>query len=195
MNDSLPMVADLGLTPEQLRLKWKPTWDFVTERCFTWTEDHTLAYLAEQARKCELIAENGVYMGASSLMMMEATINYPTQLFAVDPFMVAGTEKVTRWFLKEHIERGKCHVRAMYSAAAVEGLTAMGLRGKFDMVFVDDGHAYSDVCYDIDCWLPMLRPGGLICGHDYETEVKRAVLDKLPNPVEPVPRLWAYVKP
>jgi len=188
------MNIDPGLNIAQLKEKWKATFDFVTARVFTWTEDHAMAYLAEQARQCDLIVESGTYMGASALMMLEATRGLNTKVFAVDPFMVEGTEFVTRLNLQEHIASGRAIVMPMRSAPAMRKLEEQSLRGKIDMVWVDDGHAYEDVCYDIVCWYPMLKPGGLLCGHDYETEVKRAVDDNLKDVKQPVPRLWAVIK-
>ena len=37
-----------------------------------------------------------------------------------------------------------------------------------DCVFLDGAHDYLSVSRDICHWLPKVRPGGLICGHDYE---------------------------
>ena len=189
------MKIDVGMTAEQLKAKWKATFDFVAGRVFTWTEDHAMAYLAEQAQHCMNIVESGTYMGASALMMLEST--GLSRVFCVDPFEVAGTEKVTRYFLEEYIQEGRAHVMPMKSEPAAAKLKEMGLEGKIDMVWVDDGHAYEDVCYDIDCWLPMLKKNGLLCGHDFDpgSEVARAVKDKLPTFSEPVGRLWAHIKP
>lgn len=36
-----------------------------------------------------------------------------------------------------------------------------------DFVFIDADHSYSAVCDDIDLWLPKIKPGGILCGHDY----------------------------
>lgn len=36
-----------------------------------------------------------------------------------------------------------------------------------DAVFIDADHAYASVRADIDAWLPKVRPGGIIAGHDF----------------------------
>lgn len=38
----------------------------------------------------------------------------------------------------------------------------------FDFVFLDGDHTYAGVSADIAAWLPKVRPGGVLCGHDYK---------------------------
>jgi predicted O-methyltransferase YrrM len=46
-----------------------------------------------------------------------------------------------------------------------------------DFVFIDADHTEEGCRADIEAWTPKIRPGGLICGHDYNwPTVKRAVL-------------------
>ena len=47
-----------------------------------------------------------------------------------------------------------------------------------DFVFIDASHAYEDVKLDIETWMPKVKLGGIIGGHDYEDyfpSVKQAV--------------------
>lgn len=50
--------------------------------------------------------------------------------------------------------------------------------GSLDFAFIDAEHTEEAVRRDIVAWLPTLKPGGLLCGHDYGDErygVSRAV--------------------
>lgn len=58
-----------------------------------------------------------------------------------------------------------------------------------DFVFIDASHEYEDVKNDINAWLPKVKPGGILAGHDYYPEgstdwfpgVKQAVNESLDN--------------
>lgn len=52
--------------------------------------------------------------------------------------------------------------------------------GSVDMVFIDADHSYESVAKDISAWLPKIRKGGIISGHDYDNPcgVKQAVSER-----------------
>ena len=65
----------------------------------------------------------------------------------------------------------------------------------FDMIFIDGEHTYEAVLADLKAWLPKLKPGGLICGHDYSDApgVKLAVdLAFDARAVQVAGSIWAY---
>ena len=66
-----------------------------------------------------------------------------------------------------------------------------------DFVFIDAGHTYEDCHSDITAWLPKIKPGGYIAGHDYNTSpngVRRAVQELLPEHTEAPPNSWIMKK-
>jgi len=47
------------------------------------------------------------------------------------------------------------------------------LNGYFDLVFIDADHSYNGVTADIKAWMPKIRKGGIISGHDYTDGLER----------------------
>lgn len=69
-------------------------------------------------------------------------------------------------------------------ALSNEGPAALGPSVAADLVFLDADHSYGHVCSDIDAWWPMVKPGGMLAGDDYDPVhfpgVIRAVCEKFP---------------
>lgn len=65
-----------------------------------------------------------------------------------------------------------------------------------DFVFIDGDHLYEAVKLDIVSWLPKVRPGGVICGHDIGMPgVKKAVDEMIQGWTEHKQQVWAKVVP
>ena len=79
------------------------------------------------------------------------------------------------------------HYRAIQSASW--DAAAQFDDASIDFVFIDADHIYEHVKKDILAWLPKVKPGGIIAGHDYNPphEVKRAVDEIFGNKVVPIP--------
>jgi hypothetical protein len=65
-----------------------------------------------------------------------------------------------------------------------------------DFVFIDADHDYEPVKKDIQAWVPKVRKGGVICGHDIHLAgVYRAVNELLPDYKDiGVDDVWALIK-
>jgi predicted O-methyltransferase YrrM len=62
---------------------------------------------------------------------------------------------------------------------------SMTFEGKsVDFVYVDASHDYESVKKDILNWLPKLKHGGWIAGHDYQYDVEKVVNEYFKNSVE-----------
>lgn len=58
----------------------------------------------------------------------------------------------------------------------------------FDMVYIDANHSYPAVTQDIKSWLPKVKIGGILGGHDYNKEAVRKAVDEQLTEVWEAPR-------
>lgn len=154
-----------------------------------------MAYCAEIASRSEIMVEIGTYIGCSAKVMLAA--NPRLHIWCVDIFSAfAFNRQVCAHFLDEEIGEGRCELITGDSQRGAEMLHYM--KGKIDSVWVDDGHLEDDVKRDIRCFLPLIKSGGTIFGHDFDVphnNVALGVIASLPNYALPVPRVWSYTKP
>lgn len=136
--------------------------------------DEELAWLATQARHATTIVEVGSAWGRSTRALADHTDGV---VYAVDRW--ANTE---RWegfqkYHADHLTSGRVQAIRMEStqAASILDLSA-------DLVFIDASHAYENVVADLDAWAPKVKPGGVLCGHDFwevaHPGVRRAVTER-----------------
>lgn len=75
----------------------------------------------------------------------------------------------------------KYRPRAIVFRARSLDIGAMWQPASLDFVFIDGDHSYQGCAQDISRWREIVRPGGIVCGHDYDNinypafGVKRAV--------------------
>ena len=154
-----------------------------------WMNEAELKWLAVSASDCRLIVEFGSYHGRSTRALCDNTDGV---VWAVDPwggkYQLEDGRDVTDvntyvlpYFsinLKDHIDSGRLTPIRGYSRS-------FKLDVKVDMVFLDGDHRYANVIEDIEIARKLLKPQGLLCGHDYNHPewpgVKQAVDEQLPE--------------
>eukprot|EP00929_Paragymnodinium_shiwhaense_P066852 TRINITY_DN33586_c0_g1_i1.p1 TRINITY_DN33586_c0_g1~~TRINITY_DN33586_c0_g1_i1.p1 ORF type:complete len:374 (+),score=70.15 TRINITY_DN33586_c0_g1_i1:283-1404(+) len=80
--------------------------------------------------------------------------------------------------LQRHMESGRARLVVARTAEA-----ATWQQEAVDVLFVDGDHSLEGVRADLEAWLPLVRSGGIIAGHDYSRKfrgVARAVHSMLP---------------
>lgn len=165
-----------------------------------WMQEGELRWLAERASENSLIAEIGCWNGRSTVALAQ---HCPGVVHAVDwfygssdynPQMIDGRAKGRDWimgeFLKNTAGLSNIVVHPVASILAAAELAKSGIL--FDMIFIDASHDVVSVEMDIRSWSPLLREGGLLCGHDHGERGVRAAIDNLcPGWESPVNTIWS----
>ena len=132
------------------------------------------------------IVEVGVCAGEYMEVLAEA--NPDAQIWGVDPFYPYdeyGDYRRQSSIDKYH-EKAKARAEK-YGVTLIEKMSVDGAKdfedGSLDAVYIDANHRYEFVVADIHAWLPKVRKGGIISGHDFakikhptNTHVYQAVL-------------------
>jgi len=118
-------------------------------------------------------AEIGVYKGAFTARFLQAGL----RMFAIDPWMpFTGQGRsqhkqevqdeifaIAHSNLMPWLETGQCKILMATSMEAVQGFGPSDL----DFVYIDGCHEFPNVAQDIYEWNKIVRPGGVMSGHDY----------------------------
>lgn len=140
-----------------------------------------------QKHDIKIIAEVGVDKCAVLKKVLEDCGNSINQYWAIDPW---ASWDFTDKFQKRTEEDWKniylyaCKLMRYFPQLHVLKLTSLKAskffpKKYFDLVFIDADHQYEAVQDDIEAWLPLIKKGGFITGHDYGHKnfpgVKKAV--------------------
>ncbi len=141
-----------------------------------------------------MIAEVGSWKGFSTSVLAKAVVNHNGKVFAVDHWM--GSEEVKHHERLKAVDIYSIFKRNMIALGVwdivhpmvMDSQTASQIfaDGILDLVFIDADHRYESFKKDIWSWLPKLRDGGILCGHDcegyyskYPEEVKKMIEEHL----------------
>lgn len=174
-----------------------------------WMTEPELQWLGEQAAKHRTICEVGSWMGRSTRALGDNALGV---VYAVDTWAGSNEPKHValladkhpdwlfeqfcanigddllknkKWMHENGIEQQ--YVVRPYRGTSLEGADYLGngcYNLRFDMIFLDASHDYENVEADLAAWAPLLKPGGLMCGHDFGGSfpgVARAVRNVYPK--------------
>lgn len=135
--------------------------------------------------------ELGVYWGQSFSYGLVECMNQGKKIdfVAVDAFPWTDEwGKTTLDRFLEHMAPLDGHFR--YIKSGSDAAASQFADKSVDFVFIDANHEYQFVKDDINAWLPKIKPGGIIAGHDYNAEhpgVLQAVPEIFGDRVIPIP--------
>lgn len=122
------------------------------------------------------IVEVGVCKGVYSEVLLKA--NPQATVYGVDPFMPHNEYKdyQLKTTINAYHEEAKKLLDKYPNYRLIEKMSVEASKdfedGSLDAVYLDGNHRYEFVVADLYAWIPKLRKGGIISGHDY-VKVKR----------------------
>jgi predicted O-methyltransferase YrrM len=138
-------------------------------------------WLIERAKESETFAEVGCWHGVTTRNV--ATHSPHTTIYAVDHFSSSPElERISKkhepdWQFQQFLSNvsGILNVKVvpLKSVEAAKSLSNI----RFDVVFIDAAHDYESVKADVEAWAPLVKPRGILCGHDYGWWVKNGASD------------------
>jgi len=125
------------------------------------------------------VLELGCYRGRSLCSVADIIKKKNIKVYVVDVFTGTASEGFYendyRWEFEKNIKdyNFTADITQMKTSKASE----IFKNEMFGLIFIDAGHTYSEIKEDIEKYLPKLKRGGIISGHDYiiYPDVKRAV--------------------
>jgi len=113
-------------------------------------------------------AEVGVADGRNSLAICESIPNL--KMFCIDPWKVYGKNPRAQdnqdFNFNLARERLKPYNVTFYKAMSMDAVRDFEPHS-LDFVYIDGHHSFDYVIQDLVEWSKIVRPGGIVCGHDY----------------------------
>lgn len=169
---------------------------------------NSLIELINQERPAK-VAEIGVWKSSTCRAILKKCSNIIQEYWAVDQWKLLppkgfgrmGNRTNEQW---DQMHAYACSLCIYFPQLKIVRATSVSAAsifkpGYFDLVYIDADHRYEEVLKDIKAWLPLVKKGGIIAGHDYgsdrHTGVKKAVDEffspKIPQLVLPG-EVWVH---
>jgi len=165
--------------------------------------------LYDQLAAGSSVAELGVWQGRSLCSVADVILRKNLKIHAVDTFrgtpgeldIVHDCDSKLRQRFESNLVRFGIADRVVIHVGSTERIAQDMAAGSLHLVFIDADHSYETVLADIKAWLPKVKAGGVLCGHDYNPPgqdhagVKQAVDELIGRQkvvVFPNSSLWAH---
>lgn len=165
-----------------------------------WLDPHEAAWLSAAAAGVPLAIEFGAWCGKSTVAIASAI-----EVISVDTFLGTPNDNGHH----EQLISGGIRPAAEWRAATASLAHVFAIVGDLrqtvtqrllsafercaDIVYIDADHSYQHVFADINLALRLVKPSGIICGHDYDHThpgVIQAVDEKFPTRRLPAGTIW-----
>lgn len=137
--------------------------------------------IANLLKNDSVVVEVGVFLGKSVVFMCEKLKEYnkTTKVIAVDTWRgsvehqelvnnIGGEDVFFEKFIDNIKQSGFSDNVVVKRESSVESSKSFP-NESIDFIFIDASHQYQDVLDDINAWLPKVKKGGIISGHDYHS--------------------------
>lgn len=157
---------------------------YTTNKEQTWMRDQVstegllnlIKELGDNSNKTMI--EIGSFVGESTVLFAQSF----KKVIAIDPFLAGYDPKDPTSYLFEfknvyetYLERTGDH-QNIQTIVCTSNDALDQLRGlEFDFVYIDGLHTYEGVKTDITNYLPLVKKGGVIGGHDYTNQIPHLV--------------------
>jgi len=212
----------ISISPKKVsKIEWRrliESFSFVLPKLDGWFSARQCAELfikiATKVKPNSKIVEVGSWKGRSSVFASRAASLSDSTLYCVDTWegkkgeglnhptvQIAQREDVFLQFLRNITLYG-CDNVVVCRGESVEVASSWNY-GPIDFLFIDASHDYESVLKDLKAWVPWVKPGGIVCGDDWNRDdclelkgsVRKAFEDffksSLPN-LGIVERFWAH---
>jgi hypothetical protein len=121
-------------------------------------------------------AEVGVFEGENAASILKEL--KPSKLYLVDPYIAHNGEfeiggEMSSWYKTAAKRLENFSNKQFVIASSLDAVSK--LPDNLDFVYIDAMHTYEHVIEDVNAWLPKVRQGGVIGGHDF-TDVNVGVV-------------------
>jgi len=110
-------------------------------------------------------AEIGVFEGSfSSLLLEKSSLEV---LYSIDAWRRVDGGLMEESFLKATLALNQYGDRSVVIRSPSPVAADLFEDGSLDFIYIDADHRYEAVLADLNLWVPKVRRGGIISGHDY----------------------------